>query len=73
MAKTIFNRNSNSKESSLTVNEDGTLTYWRANDGWVAARKGEQTHEKKMTVEEAKQQWPQYASKIDEALSDVQA
>ena len=65
MSKLIFSTKRNTSESTLHLDDDGMLTYWRAGDGWAAA---DPTTELRLTVAEAKERWPQHADKIDEAL-----
>ncbi len=71
MSKEIFSSESGALERSLTVNDDGTLTYYESNSGWRMMRRGSETKNQTYTVEGAKARWPSYADKIDEALSEI--
>jgi hypothetical protein len=68
MAKTIFKHSNNTRTETLVLNDDGSLTYSYEYEGWAAAKHTD--FEKQMTAAEAKERWPQHASKIDEASQD---
>ncbi len=67
----IFHTESGGTETSLQVNDDGTVTFHKENSGRVMRRKGLQPRDQKMTAEEAKPRWSSYAEKIDEALAQL--
>lgn len=49
------------------MNDDKTFTYESEAEGWAIGR-SEDTEET-ISADVAKERWPQYADKIDEALS----
>lgn len=69
MSKLIFSIRRNTSESTLHLDGDGMLTYWREGDGWAMA---DGTTEMRLTVAQAKERWPQYADEIDEAVRGLE-
>ncbi len=67
----IFHTESGSTETSLQVNDDGTVTFHKEYSEWVMHHKGLQPKDQKMNAEEAKTRWSSYAEKIDEALAQL--
>ncbi len=63
----IFKRGNNTRSSRLYMNDDKTFTYESEAEGWAIGR-SEDTEET-ISADVAKERWPQYADKIDEALS----
>jgi hypothetical protein len=58
-------------ETWLDVNDDGTLTYHRKNNGWRMARRGLEPSDEVMSAEKAKARWPGHAANIDAALAKI--
>jgi hypothetical protein len=67
MAKVIFSCCTSTRDESLWMEDDGSFVHHSENDGWAMARQGLLPSEHKMTAAEAKERWPQYAARIDEA------
>jgi hypothetical protein len=54
-------------ERELELLDDGTLLYSESPNRYAHMR-GVEFSSRKLTVAEAKKEWPQYATEIDEAL-----
>ena len=70
MSVTIFYLEGGSDEKSLELEDDGTLIYSLCPNYW-AYRKGARGEVARLTVAEAKNRWPLYASDIDRALREM--
>ncbi len=71
MTITIFHTENNSSEEWLEIDDDGTLTHHIENSGWPMARAGLLSRKKNMTAQAAKERWPPYAEKIDQAITQL--
>jgi len=72
MHMTIFHIENGGTEKWLEVNLDGSATYYEKNRGVPVGRENA-LRKRNMTAEEAKSDWPPYASSIDEALLMIAA
>jgi hypothetical protein len=52
------------------MEEDGSLTY-STSPNFYASKRGEKGETTKLSVAEAKEQWPDYSKKIDAAAADI--
>lgn len=71
MPITIFSRETNAKETSLEVNEDGSVSYHSSNSGWSMLKKGVRPQVVKYTLEEAIARWPSYRAELEAAALKV--
>lgn len=53
------------------MNDDGTFTHSRSNDGWAFADQGAVEPKRKLTAEQAKEERPELAERIREALGSA--
>ena len=66
MAVEIFHHQGGAEEQTLTLRDDGTLALWISQNYPPPESRTES-----MTIEQAKQRWPEHGAKIDEALSQL--
>ena len=71
MSTFIFSHARSTSEESLWMNDDGMLTHSSSNDGWALVRQGPIDSERRLTVAEAKDRWPEHAEKIEKAFRNI--
>lgn len=57
-------------EQELELEDDGTLTY-STSPNYYAAKRGAQPEFRRLSVVEAKKEWPGHAKQIDRAVSQL--
>lgn len=65
----LYNRENGNTEEMIYVDDDGAVIHRIENAGWKMVRKGINERETRYTADEAKEKWPEYATKIDEATA----
>jgi hypothetical protein len=65
----IWLRRNWSTEEWLEVAEDGGVMHRIDNLGWAAMHGGVQVHGSRMSLEEAKKEWPRRAAQLDLAAA----
>ena len=71
MSVLIFQKEGNTREERLLVNDDGSLTYHEENTGYAIFRRDKNATDTTMSPDDAKLRWPDYADKIDKVLKEL--
>lgn len=71
MSVLIFQKEGNTREERLVVNDDGSLTFHDEATGYALLRSAPPARKTTLLPDDAKLRWPDYADKIDDALKKL--